>query len=194
MLNDTPNPGNSLGSTQSLIKANFSTIDTAFTVNHVPYNDASTFQGKHAFVQFNVLSSAPTPVANDISMYNYASTLTGLNELFLVKADGTTTTPITASQKATTGWSYLPSGLLIKWGITSPINTSNPFAYLYPTGASIPAFTSCYTVLLSAVDTTTPFQYALSVQTGTITTTGFSIVYQGTPTGTTAAQYLAIGK
>lgn len=194
MLNDTPQSGNSLGITQPLIKANFSTIDTAFSVNHVPYNDASTFQGKHAFVQFNVLSSAPTPVANDISMYNLNSTLTGLNELFIVKADGTTTTPITASHQATTGWSYLPSGLLIKWGLTGAISGSNPFAYSYPTSASTPVFSSVFTVLLTPIDTTTPFQYALSIQTGTITTTGFSIVYQGTPTGTTAAQYLAIGK
>jgi hypothetical protein len=194
MLNVVPVAGQSLGASRDLISQNFSVIDTAFTVNHVPYNDGSGNQGKHAFVQFNVLGSAPTPIASDISMYNFNSTLTGLNELFIVKADGTTTTPMTASDQATTGWTYLPSGLLLKWGTTNAVNGSNPFVYTYPTSASTPVFNAVYSVMISAVDAVVPFSGSLSVQSGTVTTTGFSVVYNGTPTSTTAATYLAIGK
>lgn len=193
MLNNVPQSSQTLGQTQSLIQANFSTIDTAFTVNHVQYNDGSGNQGKHAFVQFSALGSSPTPISGDISMYNYASTLTGINELFVVKSNATTTIPITASPLTNTGWSYLPSGVLLKWGTTSPIHTSNPFAYTFPVASSDPVFNGVFIVLLTAVDTSTPFSGSLAVETGTIATTGFSVVYSGTPTTTTAAQYLAIG-
>lgn len=193
MLNNVPQSAQTLGQTQSLIQANFATIDTAFTVNHVQYNDGSGNQGKHAFVQFSVLGASPTPAAGDVSLYNFASTLTGVNELFLVKSDATTTIPMTATNKATPGWAYLPSGILVKWGTTNPVHTSNPFAYTFPVASTIPVFNGVFSVLITPIDAAVPFNGVLAIESGTVTTTGFSVVYQGTPTTTTAAQYLAIG-
>jgi hypothetical protein len=193
MLNNVPTASQTLASSQSLIQTNFSVIDTAFTVNHVPYNDGSGFQGKHAFVQFYNLSTVPTPAAGDITMYNATSSLTTGNELFIVKTNGTTTTPMTASHQATTGWTYLPSGVLMKWGVTTAINTGEPFAYAFPTAATIPVFSNIFTVILTTSDANTPFSGAVAVQTSSIATTGFSIIYNGSPAGTTLVNYLAIG-
>ncbi len=128
---------------------------------------------------YNKLPAAPYPQ-------------TGVNELFIVKADGTTT-PITARAASTNGWSYLPSGILLKWGTTTSINASSPFAYLYPTGSSIPVFTSVYSVQLTVVDSNPPYDTVVTVQTGTMATTGFSVVYTGTPPNSTVVTYLAIG-
>jgi hypothetical protein len=200
-LNNIPQAGQSLGSTRDLISQNFSVIDTAFSINHVPYNDPSGLQGKHPLVQFPVQTTIPATITTgDISLYNKLPAApfptTGTNELFLVKANGTTTIPITASHQATTGWTYLPSGILMKWGVTTTISGGSPFAYLYPTGASIPAFSNVFTVMLTPIDSTSggaPITDQVSVETGTIATTGFSVVYQGTAYSTTVVQYFAIG-
>ena len=193
MLNNVPTASQTLASSQSLIQTNFSTIDTAFSVNHVPYNDGSGNQGKHAFIQFPVQAMAPTPTVGDISLYNLNSSVTGLNELFIVKANATTITPMTASHQATTGWSYLPSGVLMKWGVTTTISASEPFAYAFPTASTIPVFNNVFTVLLTTSDSNPPFAGAVAVQTSSIATTGFSVIYNGSAASSTVVNYLAIG-
>lgn len=198
MLNDSPLSTQTLASSQPLIRQNFSVVNTAFELNHVTYNDGSGNQGKHKFVQFPVQSAIPAGIAaSDISLYNKLPAApyptTGVNELFLVKPDGTTHIPITASLQAQTGWSYLPSGVLMKWGRTTSINASEPFAYLYPTAASIPVFANVFTVMLTVIDNNTPYDTVVTIQTGTISATGFSIIYNGTPPGATVVNYLAIG-
>ena len=197
MLNNVPVASQSTASSQSLIQANFITIDTAFSVNHVPYNDGSGNQGKHAFIQFPVQTTAPMPSAGDISLYNLLPVspfpLTGVNELFIVKANGTTITPMTASNQAATGWTYLPSGVLMKWGVTSTISSGEPFAYTFPTSSAIPVFNNVFTVMLTTSDSNPPFSGAVAVQTSSIATTGFSVIYNGTAASTTVVNYLAIG-
>lgn len=197
-LNQVPQPGSSLGSTRNQILNNFSVIDAAFSVNHVPYNDGTGNQGKHAFIQFPVEASVPGGIiAGDVSLYNKQPAspfpLTGVNELFLVKSDGVTQIPITASAQSTNGWSYLPSGVLMKWGTTTRINASEPFAYLYPTSITIPAFQNVFMVQLTVVDNNTPFNTVVTLQTGTVNATGFSVIYNGTPPNSTVVSYLAIG-
>jgi hypothetical protein len=193
MLNNVPTASQTLASSQSLIQANFATIDTAFTVNHVSYNDGSGNQGKHAFIQFPVQALAPVAAPGDISLYNQNSSLTGLNELYIVKADATTKTPMTASHQAPTGWTYLPSGVLMKWGTTSTISSSEPFSYTFPVSSSTPVFTTIFTVMLTTSDSNPPFSGAVAVQTSSLSTTGFSVIYNGTASGTTVVNYLAIG-
>jgi len=195
-LNNVPVPGQSLGASRDLVNQNFSVIDTAFTVNHVAYNDGSGLQGKHKVVQFPVQAAIPSLAVGDITLYNKLPAApyptTGVNELFVVKADGTTT-PITARAASTNGWSYLPSGILLKWGTTTRINASEPFAYLYPTGASIPVFSTVFSVQLTVIDDNTPYDTVVTLQTGTISATGFSVIYNGTPPNSTVVTYLAIG-
>ena len=196
-LNNVPVAGQSLGASRDLINQNFSVINTAFSVNHVPYNDGSGNQGKHAEVQFPVQSAIPAASAGDISLYNKLPAapypLTATNELFLIKADGTTNIPITASHQATAGWTYLPSGIILKWGTTTRINAGEPFAYLYPTSAATPVFSNAFSVQLTVIDNNAPYDTVVTLQTGTITATGFSVIYNGTPPNSTVVTYLAIG-
>jgi hypothetical protein len=126
MLNNVPLSTQSLGQTQSLIQANFSTINTAFGINHVTYNDGSGNQGKHNLVDFPVQGSVPTFATGDTGFYNLNYATTSTNETYIHKITGATTAdiPFTASVLSanatptalSAGWTYLPSGLLLKWG------------------------------------------------------------------------------
>ncbi len=196
MLIVTPNNGQTLGSSKPQVSGNFGTIDAAFSINHIGYNLSN--QGKHFLIQFPVQSSVPAGIiASDISLYNMLPTnptypATGTNELFLVKADGTTTIPITASVQNTNGWTYLPSGILLKWGNAS--YASAPQTVTFPTGGNIPAFKNIFSVTLTPVqNVSSPFNNVITINT--ISTTNFVITNGGTfgpPSGVTV-NYLAIG-
>ncbi len=151
----TPPSGSSVpASTGPQILANFISIQTAFDVNHEDFNAADA--GKHKFITFTNQSSTPAFVAGEIGMFNQNSTLTTQNELFITNSVGSTY-PITASLPATTGWCYLPSGQILKWGTNSGNgDTVIPF----PVAATIPVFTNVYTAgvtdsFFSANDTDT---------------------------------------
>jgi len=148
MLNNVPQVTQSLGQTQAAINTNFSTIDTAFSINHVQYNDGSGNQGKHKLVDFPVQPSAPSLASGDDGLYNLLSTLTSLNELFVHKQTfaGTADIPFTASTLSTStptalssGWTYLPSGFILKWG--TGVGTGLQVVP-FPTGANIPVYTT----------------------------------------------------
>jgi hypothetical protein len=124
-LNDVPQANQTLGVTQPLIRTNFSTIDTAFAVDHVDYNLSN--QGKHNQVTFPVQSLTPPFLANEFLLYNKQSTFS--KELFVHKligyGSGTTEIPFTESTLSVTapapgagagGWTKLPSGMIIITG------------------------------------------------------------------------------
>jgi len=123
-LNNVPLTGQSLSQTRDQIAGNFSVIDAAFSIDHVPYNAA--FQGEHARVSMPVQSMIPTFNAGEYGLYNAAGS-TGQNEIFLHKlinlGAGTMDIPLAASILSTVGsltigqagWTYLPSGFIIQW-------------------------------------------------------------------------------
>lgn len=141
-------------STQPQILANFAAIQTLIDVNHEDF--ASANQGKHKFVTFPVQASTPVTVAGDIALFSAASALTGNNELFFQNDSGNplSIVPFTASDPATTGWTYLPSGILMKWGTLAGNGNS---VFSLPVAANIPVFTAVYsaqvtTSFISAAD------------------------------------------
>lgn len=116
-LNDVPQPGQTLAVTQPLIRSNFSTIDSAFTVDHASYNSSGA--GKHKKVTFPVQSPAPT-FPGDIGLYSFLDPVTAVSQLYFTNSTGATY-PMTASAQQTfpaggNGYSYLPSGIIVQWG------------------------------------------------------------------------------
>lgn len=153
--NPVPANGASIPATDGpQILANFQSIQAAFDVNHEDFNAPDA--GKHKFITFPVQTAAPVIAAGDIGLFNLNSSLTTQNELFITNSVGTTF-PLTASDPATTGWAYLPSGLLMKWGV----NAGNGDTVIpFPTAATIPVFNNVYwasvcDVFNSATDTNT---------------------------------------
>lgn len=110
-LNDVPLSGQTLGVTQPLIRNNFSTINAAFAVDHVAYVFPGTGgnQGKHNKVTFPVQGSAPTFSGSDFGIYNFGGAL--------VIADSSGPLgKLTGGSIVLQGWSYWPTGALVKWG------------------------------------------------------------------------------
>ncbi len=127
-LNSVPQAGQTLQTTRDPIRTNFNVIATAFVQDHVDYN--TTGQGKHNKVTFPSQSVSPAFVATELGLYNAVDVTTGVNELFVKKAAGTGI-PFTAwgNPSGQNGWTMLPSGVLIKFGLiaggVNPNNTLN---------------------------------------------------------------------
>lgn len=132
-----PQPTDQISQSQQDLLDNFTAISTLINVNHVDFNGPD--QGKHKFLTFPVQAMAPVFAAGEIGMYNFLYTVTGVDELFITNQAGVTS-PITAKEGNQTGWTFLPSGLLIKWGVVNAAaGVSN---HIFPVGANIPAFTN----------------------------------------------------
>ena len=122
-LNIVPNAGQTLAVTRDPIRNNFSTIDAAFLVDHVPYVAAG--QGQHNKITFPLQGAAPVFLTtNGLWSQNYAVTV-GPEVWVQAKAGaGTNQYPLTASVLSANatpgnfsrGWTYLPSGIVMKWG------------------------------------------------------------------------------
>lgn len=140
-----PQATDTLSQSQIDILNNFGALSTFLNVNHVDF--ASSDQGKHKFVTFPVQGSAPVINVGEIALFNALSSRTSKDELYLVNSLGATV-PITESQQVTgsAGWSYLPSGVLLKWGNGSATGLSN---ITFPAGATIPAFNSIFTIMVT---------------------------------------------
>ena len=185
-LNDVPQAGQSLALTQPQIRTNFSTISTAFAVDHVPFNAVG--QGWHNQTTFPVQASAASFASGQVGLYNLNYAGTGRNELFLTNSQNVSF-PITASAQSTSqDWSYLPSGRLMKWGTTS---SSAPGSNIDITLSQGPAFNQ---VIMVQLTSQTPNLYYTYTTGGP--SNGFRMnitLLSGSFTGTASFQYLAIG-
>lgn len=153
-----PKATDRLKDSQPQLLANFAAIKTLVDINHVTFDDASGDQGKHKWVSFPSQGSAPVFLAGEEGLYNLVYATTVKNELFVHRQTGATTaeTPFTASLLSTDsapaanteGWSWLPSGLLIKWGRGGG---TGAVTVTYPVGATIPAFTQVLNVQITTL-------------------------------------------
>lgn len=205
-----PKPTDQLSVSQGNMLNNFGIL-SAIAGNSNPSSSSLNIDSGFNFINFATQSSTPPDIAdfqaNVVGLYTYSNTITGQTELYVNKTNQATVKqiPITASVLSTTsapalgsaGWTYLPSGILMKWGRTPAINASDPFPFLYPTGSNIPVFNTVFTVLITDIDANSgggaPFDHVVTIQSGTMSATGFSLIYHNTPPATTIVNYLAVG-
>jgi len=140
--NSKPQPTDKLRVSQNDILNNFIALKTTIDTNHVTFDMADT--GKHKFISFPEQLADPALAVNEVQFYAKNSTLSTEAELFLRREDGTIY-EITSAGKAVTGWTRLPSGILIKWGNTSATGLAT---ITFPVVATIPAFTTVYSIQL----------------------------------------------
>lgn len=186
--NAIPQATDALSTSQPQILTNFASIESWVDVDHVDFADAN--YGQHNKVTFPVQSSAPSIAMGSIGLFNLNSSLTTNNELFITNSVGVSY-PVTADDAATTGWCYLPSGLLVKWGITAATGDDT---ITLPTAATIPVFSGVITAQATVQGASTDANLAVALVT--ITTTTIE-VYLSNRTTTGAATgnftYLIIG-
>ena len=113
-----PNTGQTLDETRDDIKLNFNTINSEFQRDHIEWN-TGTNAGKHKRVRMPENTSAGATAVDEMMVYCNNYTTTSQSELFLKRenvASGSAGIPFTAFDGSGNGWTYLPSGILLKWG------------------------------------------------------------------------------
>lgn len=182
-----PAAGDALSVSQGQIQTNFSDANTYFAVNHEAF-DAVSNNGKHkAIVMTQQLN--PTVAATDAAVFTKAGTYNTNPQVFFRQGATNTIFNATEASLGTTGWAYLPCGLLIKWGQDSSNGTVQTVTY--PTGATIPVFSSIYRVFLTLMGDSGATGSSVLI-TGSLTTTNFQYrQYGGIAAPVTF--YLALG-
>lgn len=198
-----PQPSDIPSQSQADLLNNFQAIQTLIDINHVDF--ASADQGKHKWVTLPVQTPSP-PIAfgaGELALYSFLSPVTTKNELYINKTNQATVVqvPTTASILSTSsnpgnnvsGWSYLPSGILLKWGNDTANGDTN---ILFPVAGTIPVFTNVMCLLITPKAGSTVSDPDRSVTLGTYSSTSFN-VWGGNRTSNTANlaafEYLAIG-
>lgn len=158
---NTPQANDRISDTQDPILNNFINLPTLIEANHVGF-DGSADEGKHKFVTLPVQAASP-PVgafsAGETGFYSFLNAITTKNEIYANVTHQATVRQVPASASFLSinsapgnnseGWSYLPSGVLMRWGQ----GTGNSVVTVtYATGAGVaPAFTEVFTVLVTPV-------------------------------------------
>lgn len=159
---------------QSQLFGNFQAISTLVNVNHVDFDLPD--QGKHKWVSFPLQGSAPATNTTEVALFSQTSANTGNVELYMRKQNSGTLTSFTeqAAITSSSGWTYLPSGILMKWGTLNATGAVTINANTFG-----PAYTTVYTVQLTNQTTTSSSD--TYVMGGVITGTNFD-VYVGSRT------------
>jgi len=186
-----PQPTDVLRNSQNDLLNNFQSILPAFELNHITFNDAGA--GKHKFITMPEQSAAPATGANELGMYSKESTLTGASELFIRRESSGDEIEATGADLGVIGWSYLPSGLLIKWGVDT---CTGDDTFIIPSGASVPDFTTILSIQLTVANgLTTDLDHAIRATSSTLPDTIRVYASNRTTTGpaTVEFEYLLIG-
>lgn len=142
-----PDATDTISSSQSVIKDNFTAIKGLVDVNHATFGDPS--EGKHKIVHFPNLTVTPgsIPAATSASEYALYSTASGLflrppsQSAGTVSSDLNIATTYTSSTKADSGYCYLPCGIKMIWTkVTATYQATTTFTYSSVSG--FPGFTS----------------------------------------------------
>lgn len=158
--NNIPQATDKPSQSQSQIASNFSDLDTIFAINHVTYTDATaTNRGKHEYVSMIEQGLDPAPAANEMALYT--KDLDGVATLYVQKESAGTVIQLTGPQNpivaTNPGQTFLPGGLIMKWGIDNigTANTTVTFGTQFPTG--------CLHVQLTAQDPNAHYATVVSV-------------------------------
>ena len=163
-----PQASDKLKNSQPQLLSNFQAIDTVVAVNHVTFDDPSGDQGKHKFVTFPRQSGDPVTLGTEINMYTKLNATTAKSEIY-VKNGVAAAVPITASAGpngiGVVGFSYIASGLLMRWGSANSGAGSSVIVNL--TGL-VPAINNIKSVQITALNANTSF-WVTAVAGGTFT-------------------------
>lgn len=146
---NTPQAADRINATQPLIQANFTTINTDFSVDHIGFN-AAAHNGKHKQITFVQQAGAPAFAANEIGLYNIASALCLYNSYTAKTVPLTTKTYVPGGNA---NFFYLPSGLLVKFGTTATDGTGHLAAPINLDAIGGVAYTSVPFVLVAGTQT-----------------------------------------
>lgn len=134
---------------QQDINNNFTSLNNAFNTNHVTFNAGGA--GKHKFCSFPDQLASPGTAVNEVAIYS--KDVGGTSQLFFQReglAPGGADIQMTVGNPtaAANGTSFLPGGIIIKWGsvVGAPGGNTATFATAFPNNV--------FSVTLGILDTT----------------------------------------
>lgn len=180
-----PQPTDTLAQSQADILGNFQALDALFD------------DGIQNVVLLPNQTSDPATSSTQIALYSKIGISTN-QELFMRRTSSGAVIDCTGSLQANSGWSRLPSGILIKWGLATVPNRNSLATVTYNTGGSIPAFTTVFSVMVSQTFGAGPSTGDLNVavSAGNFTATTFQVFGRaiGLPnSGSFDIRFFAIG-
>ena len=116
---------------QQDINNNFTSLGTAFDTNHVDFNASGA--GKHKFVELPNQSGNPAGAATEITLYSKQAA--GSSELFMRRDAGSVIQmSVGVPNAASSGTTFLPGGIIMKWGsvVGSPSGNTATFSTPFP--------------------------------------------------------------
>lgn len=160
-----PQATDQISQSQPLILQNFTAINQLIEVDHATF--ASSNAGFHNQVTLPVQGSAPSFAAGNIGLYSLLNATTTKNELYINLSSGTNI-PMTACSTFQTGYTYLPSGILMQWGKATGTG-SVPQTFL------IPFPNACWNIQTTSQTNASSTDTNCVGIVSAITTTGFNI-------------------
>jgi len=143
--NDTPQATQQVDEAQPLIRTNFTTLQSAIGINHVVPFTAANY-GKHKYVTFPEQATSPATLANEAALYTKQGTGAVTQLFYRPENQGVAGDEIelTYALKNQNGYTYLPSGLLLRWGTGTvtgvssyTVNTAPYFTHIYNVQISV---------------------------------------------------------
>lgn len=209
-LSNIPLSSDALSVSQGNLLGNFQFLGAIAGISGTPVTNAINSTGGFNWVYLTVQATTPPPgsgfIAGTVSLYsalnNTGSYATGRNELYLQKknptAAGDIQIPATAFNQigANTGWTYLPSGIILQWDQkTSLPYGNNPITF----PVTFPS--ACYGVIVCTQGTSgVGGDSNTFIRLNSYTTSGFTCFASqrtalGAPSGALNAglNYIAIG-
>lgn len=199
-LPNIPQPNDRLKDSQPDILANFQAIKQLIDVNHDTFSSAT--EGKHKWVSFPSQVANPATAPAEVAMFSKAGITAGTPSALFVRKENNAAVKsggFTEFEANTfiSGWTRLPSGILLKWGFVAPA-LPNPCTVTFPVGATIPVFTALYHVQLTVGNTNaSDNNWHAAIVNNSLAVAQFQVwTTQRTTTTSTAVQiyYLAIGE
>ena len=195
---------------------NFGAIESLIDNDHADFQTGLGVAGQHNRVSFQTQAASPPAgtavspsfTAGQLGLYSFLNATTNKNELYVNKLNQATTVqiPATASELSITsapgnnvfGWTYLPSGILIKWGTKTAISGS---ANVTVNGGGLgPNFAGVMQIMVTTTNTTAsdPDQYVTLANNWNIPVNAYFQVYGSSRSSTGASvnascSWLAIG-
>ena len=151
--NSTINGTDKIKNTRPQLQENFTQIQTWTAVDHATFGTQN--EGKHNQVTLPINTPA-APVAGEIKLWCDTFVPTAQPELFIGNGTSGLNWPFTARLANQNGYTFLPGGLLLKWGSEARnVMTGGPFTYVF--NAAVP-FTQIFSAWASVAATNNPGQ------------------------------------
>jgi hypothetical protein len=182
---DIPQSTDIQSASQGQLLINFQQLQSIFDANHYTWDFATVAtRGMHRFATFESQATAPASTATQNALYS--KTVSAAPQLFFRRASSGTEVQMTATADpviATTGQSFLPGGVIVKWGQVTA--TSSPYTITFSTAFP----TTCLFGMVC------PFSSSAAAVLPYVSTWGASsiTVARGTGTGNYAVTWIAIG-